>query len=184
MSRHLETTETVTVPPDQRPLEAQPKWRQDFPIDWSRDEYVSRRDLVKFIVLTSVAFTTGQFWLLAKDLFTPARPTLPQVALGSVDAIPVGGSKQFFYPDEHTPSLLVRTGADTFVAYNQQCTHLLCPVVPVPAEGVFHCPCHNGYFDMTTGRPIAGPPRRPLPRVRIEVRNGQLYATGVEERTV
>lgn len=184
MSRILETTETVSVPPDQRSMEVQPKWRQDFPIDWPRDEYVSRRDLVKFIVLTSIAFTTGQFWLLTKDLFSPVHRTMPRLALGSVDSIPVGGSMQFNYPDEDTPALLVRTGTGTFVAYHQQCTHLLCPVVPVPQQGVFHCPCHNGYFDMTTGRPIAGPPRRPLPRIRLEVQNGQIYATGVEERTV
>ena len=33
--------------PDGLPVEQQPKWRRDFPIDWPQDEYVSRRDLVK-----------------------------------------------------------------------------------------------------------------------------------------
>ena len=37
----------------------QPKWRRDFPIDWAQDEYVSRRELVKFMVLTSAALTVG-----------------------------------------------------------------------------------------------------------------------------
>ena len=58
-----------TVPPDGRPLAEQPKWRRDFPIDWAEDEYVSRRELVKFIVLTSAAFTVGQFWIVIKSAF-------------------------------------------------------------------------------------------------------------------
>jgi arsenite oxidase small subunit len=37
---------------------------------------------------------------------------------------------------------------------------------------------------VTTGRPLAGPPRRPLTRVVLEVRDGVIYATGVELRTV
>jgi len=32
------------------------------------------------------------------------------------------------------------------------------------------------------GRPIAGPPRRPLARIRLEVRAGFICATGVEFR--
>jgi len=28
---------------------------------------------------------------------------------------------------------------------------------------------------------LAGPPRRPLARVSIEIKNGLIYATGVEE---
>ncbi|MGH7505467.1 MAG: ubiquinol-cytochrome c reductase iron-sulfur subunit, partial [Longimicrobiales bacterium] len=59
-------------------------------------------------------------------------------------------------------------------------THLLCPVIAQPERGRLHCPCHNGAFDIETGRPIAGPPERPLPRVRIEVRGDVVYATGIE----
>jgi hypothetical protein len=58
--------EQLTIPPDGAPLEEQPRWRQDFPIDWPQDHYVSRRDFTKFMVLTSLAFTAGQFWIVAK----------------------------------------------------------------------------------------------------------------------
>ena len=51
------------------------------------------------------------------------------------------------------------------------------------AEGTIHCPCHEGYFELASGRPVAGPPRRPLTRVHLELRAGDVYATGVEERT-
>lgn len=175
--------ERVTVPPDGRTLSEQPKWRQDFPIDWPEDEYVSRRDLVKFIVLTSLAFTTGQFWLVGKEGFAPEPRAWAPMPIAGIDELPIGGSLTFQYPEEdHTPRLLVRTGATSFVAYDQQCTHLLCPVVAQVEEGVLHCPCHNGFFDLETGQPTAGPPRRPLARVMLEVRDGVIYATGMEDR--
>lgn len=175
--------EHATTPPDGRPLSEQPKWRRDFPIDWPQDEYVSRRDLVKFIVLTSLAFATGQLWLVGKELFA-TEPRFESLPIAGLDDVPVGGSRVFYYPeDDHTPRLLIRTGESSFVAYDQQCTHLLCPVVPRVERGELHCPCHNGFFDLETGRPTAGPPRRPLSRVHLEVRDGQVYAVGVEDRT-
>ena len=171
----------ATVPPDGRPLADQPKWRRDFPIDWAQDEYVSRRELVKFIVLTSAALTVGQFWIVLKSVFSREPARLAAERIASVDELSVGGAKTFTYPQGSTPRLLVRTGASTFVAYDQQCTHLLCPVAPAVELGRLHCPCHNGWFDLHTGRPVAGPPQRALPKVLLEVREGIVYATGVEE---
>lgn len=169
------------VSPDGRPFEEQPRWRRDFPIDWEEDDYVSRRDLVKFVVLTSGAFVVGQAWIAFKSLF--GRRDIPQarVAIAEVSEVSVGGSKTFEYPQGSTSRLLVRTGENAFVAYDQQCTHLQCPVVPRVAEGKLHCPCHNGWFDLQTGQPLSGPPRRSLPRVRLEVQQGTVYATGVED---
>ena len=31
-----------------------PPWRRDFPIDWPQDEYVSRRDFIKFAAYVGV----------------------------------------------------------------------------------------------------------------------------------
>lgn len=177
-------TDKESAAPDGRPLALQPKWRRDFPIDWARDEFVSRRDLVKFIVLTSGAFAVGQLWIVAQRILgsspgTPKAP--PQLPVATVDELPVGGAKTFHYPQGSTPRLLVRTGPQSFVAYDQQCTHLLCPVVPAVQEGKLHCPCHNGWFDLQTGNPIAGPPQRPLPKVSLKVLDGRVWATGIEE---
>lgn len=170
-----------SAPPDGRPASEQPRWRRDFPIDWAEDEYVSRRDFVKFVVLTSAALVVGQSWLAAKSLLDRRARAHPALPIAGVDELPVGGAKIFTYPEGSTPRLLVRAGPREFVAYDQQCTHLLCPVVPAVAQGRLHCPCHNGWFDLRTGRPLAGPPRRPLPRVRVELRGDTVYATGVEE---
>jgi Rieske Fe-S protein len=78
---------------------------------------------------------------------------------------------------------LVRLTASEFVAYSQKCTHLSCAVIPRPELGSLHCPCHDGFFDLRSGRPTAGPPSRPLPRVVLDIRDGAIYATGMEWRT-
>jgi nitrite reductase/ring-hydroxylating ferredoxin subunit len=174
-------TTNRSIPPDARPLESQPRWRRDFPIDWEEDEYVARRELVKFIVLTSAAFAVGQGWLALRSLWRGRKAPLPVVAIASVNELPVGGAKTFTYPEGSTPRLLIRTGSTAFVAYDRQCTHLLCPVVPAVERGCLHCPCHNGWFDLQTGRPVGGPPQRALPKILLQVVDETVYATGVEE---
>jgi nitrite reductase/ring-hydroxylating ferredoxin subunit len=174
----------LSVGPDGRPWEAQPKWRRDFPIDWPRDEYVSRRDFTKYMVLVSLGFVVGQFWILAHNAYRrrPAAPVPRRIA--DLSEVPVGSALNFSYPTPQDGAVLVRLSSDRFVAYDRACTHLLCPVIAQPEFGRLHCPCHEGVFDLETGRPIAGPPERPLPRIRLEVREGAIYATGIELRTV
>ncbi len=174
--------EQITIPPDGAPLEAQPAWRQDFPIDWPQDLYVERRDFMKFMVLTSAAFTAGQFWIAAQNWYRRRNGQLAMQRIISVDEMAVGSAVGFTYPDEHEPCLLVRLSPREFVAFNQKCTHLSCAVVPRPAEGSFYCPCHEGRFDLRTGEPTAGPPRRPLTRVVLDIRGRDIYAVGIEER--
>jgi len=176
--------EPMTIPPDGRPEAEQPRWRRDFPIDWPQDHYVARRDFTKFMVLTSLAFTVGQFWIVAQNFWRKRRGEMPVRQIATVEQIPVGGSLTFTYPEAKDRCVLVRSSEETFVAFSQECTHLSCAVVPEPEKGRFLCPCHAGSFDLLTGRPTAGPPRRPLARIKLEVRQGAIYATGVEAQTV
>lgn len=177
-------SEQLTVPPDGRSPAEQPRWRQDFPIDWPQDEYLSRREFIKFLLLTSAAFSTGQLWFLVAD-FLQRREAVPAPqVIAAVADVTVGGSLIFKYPADSPARLLVRLDEETFVAYEQQCTHLTCPVIPHVDVGELHCPCHEGVFDLLTGRPLAGPPRRPLARVTLEIRDGNVVATGIQKRTV
>jgi nitrite reductase/ring-hydroxylating ferredoxin subunit len=180
---YVRTRDQITIAPDFKPPEAQPAWRRDFPIDWPQDQYVERRDFMKFLVLISFAFTSGQFWIAAQQWWQRHGEHAVGRRIASVDDLAVGGTIVFDYPGEHDPCVLVRVAADSYVAYSQKCTHLSCAVIPQPDKGVLHCPCHEGYFDLQSGRPIAGPPSRPLPRIHREVRDGAIYATGVEWRT-
>jgi Rieske Fe-S protein len=138
---------------------------------------------MKFMVLTSLAFAVGQFWIAAQNWWRRRRgqPEIRRVA--SLGEIPVGAAITFGYPSAPDDCILVRTGERTLVAYGQECTHLACAVRPRVAEGVLHCPCHEGLFDLSSGRPLAGPPRRPLPIVHLDLRGQEIYATGVEHRT-
>lgn len=176
-------SQTITTPPDARPAAEQPRWRRDFPIDLSQDDYIARRDFTKFMVLTSFAFAVGQLWIVAENFFRRRNPRPPVHEIARLDDIPVGGSLVFDYPEPHQPAVLVRLDESRLIAYGQKCTHLSCPVIPRVEQGRLHCPCHEGSFDLTTGRPLAGPPRRPLTRIHLEVRERRIYATGVEERT-
>ena len=135
------------------------------------------------MVLTSAAFTAGQLWIAAENWYRRGSGRLPVVRVAGLDDVPVGGSLAFRYPDEHEPCLLVRLSATEFVAFNQKCTHLSCAVIPRVDEGSFFCPCHEGRFDLKTGVPIAGPPRRPLTRIVLERRGSEIFAVDVEERT-
>lgn len=180
----LQEADQATIAPDWRPMDEQPAWRNDFPIDWPQDHYVERREFMKFMVLTSFALTVGQFWIAAQNWRRRRRgePEIRRIA--ALADVPVGGVLTFTYPGELDDCILVRTSEDELLAYSQKCTHLACAVRPLVDEGVIHCPCHEGYFDLRSGRPIAGPPSRPLPVVRLQVRGGQIYAVGIEERTV
>lgn len=173
----------TSTPPDGAPYEKQPQWRQDFPIDVPQDNYVARRDFVKFMVLTSGAFATGQVWIGLHNVWRRSRGEPLMKAIIPLAELPVGGVVSFHYPTEDESCLLVRPDEETLLAYSQSCTHLACAVQPQMDTGKFHCPCHNGWFDMATGRPLAGPPKRPLPKITLEVRDGMIYATGVERST-
>jgi Rieske Fe-S protein len=161
-------------------MNEQPKWRQDFPIESAQDEYVSRRDFTKYMVLISFAFVIGQFWIIVINWMRKRRGKLLLTEIGQLNDIAPGESKVFQYPNEHNPCVLVRVNQSDYVAYSQKCTHLSCPVIPKPQIGLLHCPCHEGSFDLTTGQPLAGPPRRPLVRVKLQFRNGRIYAAGLE----
>ena len=176
-------SEQITIPPDGRPAAEQPAWRQDFPIDWPQDRYVERRDFMKFLVLISGAFTVGQYWIGAQNWWRSRRGLLPVLRITSLDVMPIGTSLLFQYPTADEPCVLVRLGERDLVAYSQECTHLSCAVIPRPEQGVLRCPCHEGLFDLRSGQPIAGPPNRPLPRIVLEVRGRDVYATGIELRT-
>jgi nitrite reductase/ring-hydroxylating ferredoxin subunit len=182
--RPVVDSDEITRAPDGRPLDEQPKWRRDFPIDTPQDLYVARRDFMKFMVLTSLAFTAGQFWIAAQNWFRRRRgmPAIRRIA--SLSEIPVGGAVTFLYPELTDRCILIRPEADVLVAFSQQCTHLSCAVIPQPGHNRLFCPCHEGAFDLQSGRPIAGPPNRPLTRVVLDVRGDDIYASGIELRTV
>jgi len=164
--------------------QSQPDWKLAFPVEVPRDQYVGRRDFLKFLGLTSLAFVVGQFWIALRSWFRRRDEQPAAKAVVALEQVKVGAALSFQYPGDHDTCVLVRPDEKTILAYSQKCTHLSCAVVPDMERGCLNCPCHHGVFDLQTGRPIAGPPRRPLTRIALEVRDSVIYATGVELRTV
>ena len=64
-----------------------------------------------------------------------------------------------------------------FVAYSAECTHQGCTLsYRAKGEGYLACPCHGSVFDpVGGGEVISGPADEPLLRLRIEVRNEQIF---------
>jgi nitrite reductase/ring-hydroxylating ferredoxin subunit len=184
MATPIPERETISLPPDGRPLDQQPAWRQDFPIDWPQDSYIERRDFVKFLTLTSLAFAVGQLWIAGKSWMRSRELPPGAKRIASTRDLAVGASIVFDYPAQHDSCILVRIAEAEYVAFGQKCTHLSCAVIPRPDQGVFHCPCHEGLFDLRSGRVLAGPPPRPLPKIRLQIEGDEIFATGVEGGTV
>lgn len=166
-------------PPPNRPRERRPLWAEEVPIDAADERYVTRRQLTKFLVLTSFGMFVGNVWIMVRRWFRREPDHRPRT-IARVDDVPIGGSMQFSYPREIDHCLLIRLGRRRFVAYSQKCTHLSCAVFYSQEAQRLECPCHEGYFAVEDGQVLQGPPPRPLPRIVLRVRGDQVQALGVE----
>jgi arsenite oxidase small subunit len=159
--------------------EARPRWREDFPVRWDDDHYMTRRELAKFLTLGS-GLLAGVNVLIALIGLTKTTPAAPERRIAAAADIAPGASLLFRYPTADDPCILVRDASGRLDAFSQVCTHLSCAVVHRPAERALACPCHRGLFSAQSGEPLAGPPTRRLPRIVVEQRGADLVATGIE----
>ena len=154
---------------------------RDFPIRADEDSYVTRREFTKFLGLTSLAFFAGTCVAAGRKLWKRATAgRMAAAPVSAVEEVPVGGYKLFRYPAENAPCILLRLDAAKFVAFNQSCTHLACPVYFNAANRQLECPCHKGFFSAEDGRVLGGPPKRPLEALSVSIRNGHVWV-GLEE---
>ncbi|MEM7313989.1 MAG: Rieske (2Fe-2S) protein [Planctomycetota bacterium] len=160
-------------------------WRKHFPVDSASEAAHSRRGFLGGLAIAGGSIACCQSFMANDESVEGAGTTdwseFPPMTLAlKLDELGVGQSHLFHFPDHRSPCLLIKTTISEFVAYSQKCTHLACPVVPEVDEGKLHCPCHHGVFDLQSGQPLAGPPRRPLPQVRVELQSdGSLVATAI-----
>jgi Rieske Fe-S protein len=162
-----------------RQANSEPLWKDEFPVHASEERYVTRRQLAKFLVLTSLGMFAGNVWLLLRSLLS-RKPHFPEMAVLRAGDLPVGGVKLFGYPTGKDRCILVRTAEEGYVAYSQKCTHLSCAVYYSKEHNRLECPCHEGYFSVEDGSVVQGPPPRPLLRVILQNRQGELIAVGMK----
>ena len=106
-----------------------PKWRTDFPIEWERDHYVSRREMVKFLTLGSVLLAAAN-WVAALVGRLLHTSTFPAKMVGLAPTLDQQQSLLFRYPTDKDPCIAVRTPDGKLVAYSQVCTSVTKSTVP------------------------------------------------------
>jgi Rieske Fe-S protein len=149
---------------------------RDFPVRADEDTYVTRREFTKFLGLTSVAFFLGTAMAAGRRLWKKVTANQAGAArVAAVNELSVGGYTLFRYPTVDDPCILLRLTEDRFVAYNQQCAHLSCPVMFNAADRQLECPCHKGLFSAEDGRVLAGPPKRGLDALRVSIRKDEVW---------
>lgn len=130
----------------------------------------------------------------------------PEVPLARLGELAVWQAKPFQYPLPlgSLQAFLLRlpepvlgglsVGEEHYIALSRICTHQACTLNYVPdpeAASLLYnfryerpflgCPCHFGAFDpLLGGKAVYGPPRHPLPRLRLALREDTLFATGHE----
>jgi arsenite oxidase small subunit len=159
---------------------SEPLWKEEFSFRTADERYVTRRQLTKFLVLTSFGMFVGNLWILVRSMFSKV-PSYPRQMVARLNEIPVGGVKLFTYPTPEDRCILVRTSESQHVSYSQKCTHLSCAVYYSQESNRLECPCHKGFFSVADGSVLQGPPSRALPKIVLESRGEDLVAVGIKE---
>jgi Rieske Fe-S protein len=140
------------------------------------DGLVARRDFLRLLVFVSggLAVATGAVATGAFRRHATGGARAKRIA----SSLAPGEAVTFSYPGSDDPAIAVGLADGTPVAFSSVCTHLGCALLWRKDSRQLTCPCHDGAFDPRSGRVLAGPPPRPLPRIRLEQRDDGLYATG------
>lgn len=159
-------------------------YQHEFPYERDEEAEVTRRQFCGFLFLTSSSLFVAASAVAAKSFYDMSNPPVhsPMRIEGAAGLAP-GEALNFYYPEENDTAILVRSKDGEYHAFGQKCTHLTCPVYYAKEHDRLECPCHEGGFDARTGNVLYGPPPRPLDRVLIEVRDGEVWAVGREVGT-
>jgi Rieske Fe-S protein len=154
-------------------------FQAEFPYERDEEAQVTRREFCNFLGLTSAALFVGATGFAAKAaLDARESESLAAAHIEGAEVLAPNSSLNFNYPSERDSAILVRTADGAYHAYGQKCTHLSCPVYYSRGHQRLECPCHEGAFDAATGNVLYGPPPRALDSIEIEMREGQVWATG------
>lgn len=117
----------------------------------------------------------------------------PRVQVASVGDLSTGDVEQFAYPLQGQSNFITKLGTESIggvgpendiVAFSNKCTHAGCSVggqVSPDDRMAGPCPCHFTSFDISKGGlVVVGQATTDLPQVRLEVEDGDIYATHVD----
>jgi arsenite oxidase small subunit len=145
---------------------------------------VSRRGLLTVSAAGAVAVVAGS------DVAEAKGRAYPRLRIVGLDKLKVNRAHTFDYPLEGQLSVLIDLGRRvpggvgpkrSIVAYSALCQHMGCAVAYRRKERELFCPCHQTRYDPERlGSIIQGLALRPLPKIRLQVRNGAVFAVGVD----
>ncbi|MBI5166619.1 MAG: ubiquinol-cytochrome c reductase iron-sulfur subunit [candidate division NC10 bacterium] len=152
-------------------------------LKWADPKDPARRSLLNWLLGSSVfAFIAATLYPVLRFLYpTSAGQAFAKewVEVASMAEIPVKvGAKKVAYANK--PVWIIQPFAGDWRAYSAICTHLGCIVNWFPDRQQLISPCHNGIFDIN-GNVVSGPPPRPLPKYKIEVKGDKVYVGGLME---
>jgi len=94
------------------------------------------------------------------------------VKVGSLNDFPAGSMKKV---QVHAKDVLVANLSGKIYAIGDECTHRQCSLSEGTIDGTtVICPCHEGRFDLTTGKVIASPPKRDEPSYEVKLQGSDV----------
>ena len=137
------------------------------------EKKISRRSFVDWLLAGGLIAWAIGFVAPVLSYVWPAQrrgPSTQTVSAGKVADFPDWDAKIVAVSGH--PVIVIRT-PQGFRAFSAICTHLGCVVGWDPQRREIACPCHAGVFDLN-GRPVSGPPPRPLTEQDVVVVNGEV----------
>jgi len=140
----------------------------------SPEQQTERRGFMAGLAAAGVALMGGAAGFIGAGFLYPIeKKKQPPLFVCLESALPYGEPLEIKAPDGRNALVMRQPGGGVEVI-GTVCSHLGCTVYYRPEKKIFECPCHQGVFD-NQGRPVSGPPERPLDRYPAMVRDGKVF---------
>jgi len=115
----------------------------------------------------------------------------PSQKICNIEQLIMGKAFAASYPDKDSPIMVLNISVEalggvgpgkSIVAFSSLCTHKGCPLIYLPKDETFVCPCHHSKFDPAkAGQIVIAQATENLPQIELEIDSkGDIYATGVK----
>ena len=152
----------------------------------SSNSTLSRRELL----IAGAAGAVAAAGVGVESAEAGSAPSYPKLQVTQLAKLKPNHPVTFNYPLSTQASVLLDMGQavpsgvgpnKSIVAYSLFCQHMGCPVEYQPKIREFVCPCHQSRYDPERlGSIIQGLAMLPLPRVLLQVKEGAVWAVGVD----
>ena len=140
---------------------------------------VTRREFLAdlFVGVAFLSTAIGILNAVARYIVPPKQSiqgTSENIEIANLSELQEGTSKYFAY--NNVPCALINVGGE-IKGFSRVCTHLQCAIDWDKKSQTFLCPCHAAVFD-TNGRVVSGPAPKPIPELKVNVKDGKIYVGG------